>query len=136
MTGRDAPRCVTPADDDALEEALAAGASLVRLGTDASPAAYRRCARAGVAVVVSDAEAAEAAGLTAAQIVVDGGPAGGRHPVMVDVTGVACPLAATAAGVVRGARIVRTADVPGARRICDVLAAVWEAGVPGGSADA
>jgi hypothetical protein len=29
--------------------------------------------------------------------------------------------------VIRGARIVRTADVRGARRICDVLAAILEA---------
>ena len=36
-------------------------------------------------------------------------------------------MAATAAGVIQGARIVRTTDVRGARRVCDVLAAVMEA---------
>ena len=43
------------------------------------------------------------------------------------MTGRECPMAATAVGVIRGARIVRTDDVRGARRVCDVLAAVMEA---------
>jgi dihydropteroate synthase len=48
-------------------------------------------------------------------------------PLLLDVTSEACPAAATAAGVIRGARIVRTGDVRAARRVCDVLAAVMEA---------
>ena len=37
-------------------------------------------------------------------------------------------LAATALGVTRGCRIVRTHDVAGTRRVCDVVAAVLQAG--------
>ena len=48
-------------------------------------------------------------------------------PLFVDVTDSPCPTAATAVAVIRGARLVRTGDVPGARRVCDVLAAVLEA---------
>lgn len=40
-------------------------------------------------------------------------------------------LAATALGVTRGCRIVRAHDVRGTRRVCDVLAAVLEAGSEG-----
>ena len=59
--------------------------------------------------------------------------AGGEPALIVpdrlfaDVTGADCPTAATAVAVIRGARLVRTADVRGARRVCDVLAAVLEA---------
>ncbi|MDQ3990477.1 MAG: hypothetical protein M3291_15050, partial [Actinomycetota bacterium] len=49
------------------------------------------------------------------------------HPLFVDVTQAECPTAAVAVAVIRGARLVRTADVRGARRVCDVLAAVLEA---------
>ena len=49
------------------------------------------------------------------------------HPLFVDVTGAECPTAAVAVAVIRGARLVRTADPRGARRVCDVLAAVLEA---------
>lgn len=48
-------------------------------------------------------------------------------PLFVDVTDADCPTAAVAVAVIRGARLVRTADVRGARRVCDVLAAVMEA---------
>jgi hypothetical protein len=48
--------------------------------------------------------------------------------LFVDVTGAECPTAAVAVAVIRGARLVRTADPRGARRVCDVLAAVMEAG--------
>ena len=47
--------------------------------------------------------------------------------LLVDVTEAECPTAAVAVAVIRGARLVRTADVRGARRVCDVLAAVMEA---------
>ena len=49
------------------------------------------------------------------------------HPLFVDVTDAECPTAAVAVAVIRGARLVRTADVRGARRVCDVLAAILEA---------
>ena len=79
------------------------------------------CAAAGATVVVplEWVDAAKAAGLTPDRIVPD--------TLVLDVTGAECPIAATAVGVIRGARVVRTADVRGARRICDVLAAVMEA---------
>ena len=48
-------------------------------------------------------------------------------PLFIDVTAADCPTAAIAVAVIRGARLVRTTDVPGARRVCDVLAAVMEA---------
>jgi hypothetical protein len=51
----------------------------------------------------------------------------GAGPLFVDVTGAECPTAATAVAVIRGARLIRTADPRGARRVCDVLAAVLEA---------
>lgn len=131
LAGMEPPVCVAVAGDAEVDAALAAGASLLRLGFGASAATYRRCAAAaGVAVVVAPAVVpdVEAAGMPADRIVVDRRHPGGGHPELVDVTDCACPVAATAAAVVRGARIVRTADVRGARRICDVLAAVWEAG--------
>lgn len=131
MTQDGAILCLAPADDAELTSAVAAGAHLIRLGADASTAAYRLCAGAGTAVVVAATavSAAEAAGVRGDRIVVaDGAGRGDRRPVMVDVTGCTCPLAATAVGVVQGARIVRTADARGARRVCDVLAAVWESG--------
>ena len=68
------------------------------------------------------------AGIPADRIVVAGGATHGAYPVLVDVTGAPSPTAATAVAVVRGARIVRTGDVRGARRVCDVLAAVMGAG--------
>ena len=58
---------------------------------------------------------------------VDGPLPVGGHPLFVDVTGAECPTAAVAVAVIRGARLVRTADPRGARRVCDVLAAVMEA---------
>ena len=114
------PVWVTASDEASVDSALSRGADLVHL-----PRPTRRsldlCAAAGVAVVVppAAAEEAAAAGLPTERIVVDS--------VVVDVTGDDCPVAATAVGVIRGARIVRTTDVRGARRICDVLAAVFEA---------
>lgn len=51
----------------------------------------------------------------------------GAGPLFVDVTGEDCPTAAVAVAVIRGARLIRTTDVRGARRVCDVLAAVMEA---------
>ncbi|MDQ4068778.1 MAG: hypothetical protein M3203_04790, partial [Actinomycetota bacterium] len=107
-------------DEAALERALAGGADLVRLA-EPTPAMLARCASAGVSVMVppSALATAQAAGLPSDRIVPD--------TLLLDVTGSECPIAATAVGVVRGARIVRTDDVRGARRICDVLAAVLEA---------
>ena len=115
------PVCVAVADDAGVGRALSAGASLLRMAQPTT-AGLRRCASAGAAVVVpaGAGHRATAAGLPPDRIVLD--------RFLLDVTGSSCPTAATAAGVIRGARIVRTADVRGARRICDVLAAVMEAG--------
>lgn len=114
------PTYAPAADLPALERAVAAGAALVRL-PEPSERALLRCAAASVAVVVPrDAVAAAvAAGLAGDRIVPD--------TLVVDVTDAPCPVAATAVAVVRGARIVRTTEVRGARRVCDVLAAVMEA---------
>jgi hypothetical protein len=130
LTGAGSPqsRRATPvpvfavvADDPALARALAAGAELVRL-LHPTAAGYRACAAAAVAVSVPAGRTAEAAaaGLPPDRLVPDA--------LFLDVTGVACPLAATVAGVLRGARLVRTDDVVAARRVCDVLAAIAGAG--------
>ena len=107
-------------DEAALDRALAAGAALVHLPAPTG-AALRRCAEAGVVVIVPPAAVADAvaAGLALDRVL--------PEALLLDVTTSDCPMAATAVGVIRGARIVRTADVKGARRICDVLAAVLEA---------
>lgn len=111
------PACVAATDDAGVGLALSAGACLLRLPAP-TVASLVLCAAAGAAVIVPPAAAgpAAAAGLTSDRVVLD--------PLLLDVTTSDCPLAATAVGVIRGARIVRTADVRGARRICDVLAAV------------
>ena len=116
-----APVFTTASDEAGVGRALSAGAGLVRL-TAPTAGALALCAAAGAAVVVP-AEAAgdaAAAGFPADRIV--------RDTLFVDVTAADFPMAATAVGVIRGARIVRTSDVLGARRVCDVLAAVMEAG--------
>jgi hypothetical protein len=91
----------TAADESELDAALATGACLVRLPAR-TPSMMRRCAEAGIAVV--------------------------DEQLFLDVAGEPCPLAAIAAGVVGGARIIRTADVRAARRVADVIAAILEAG--------
>ena len=105
---------------DVGELAEVPGPGLVRL-RDPTPDSLERCAALGAAVVVppEHVDAARVAGLPPDRIVPD--------TLLLDVTGLACPVAATAVGVIRAARIVHTADVRGARRICDVLAAVMEA---------
>ncbi len=110
----------TTADEGGLGRALSAGAGLVRL-TDPTAGELALCAAAGAAVLVPAGAAgdAEAAGFPPDRIV--------RDTLFVDVTAADFPAAATAAGVIRGARIVRTTDVRGSRRVCDVLAAVMEA---------
>lgn len=115
------PLSVTASDDDAVRCALAAGVALVRL-PQPTPASLAMCAEAGAAVVVPPRAMgdAAAAGLPPERTVPD--------TLLLDVTAEDLPSPATAVGVIRGARIVRTADVVGARRICDVLAAVLEAG--------
>ena len=115
-----APAYTTASDESDLGRALSAGAVLVRL-TDPTAGELALCAASGASVLVPAGAAgdAEAAGLPADRIVPD--------TLLVDVTGTAFPAAATAARVIRGARIVRTTDVRGARRVCDVLAAVMEA---------
>lgn len=115
-----APVSTTASDEGDLGRALAAGAGLVRL-TDPTPGELALCAATGASVLVPAGATgdAEAAGLPPDRIVSD--------RLLVDVTADDCPVAATAAGVIRGARIVRTTDVRGARRVCDVLAAVMEA---------
>ncbi len=116
----DLPVIVSVSDEAGVGRALAAGASLVRM-TEPTTAGLKRCALAGAAVVVPLAAVARAAaaGLPPDRIVPD--------VLLVDVTSDACPTAAAVAGVIRGARIVRTADVRGAQRVCAVLAAVMEA---------
>ena len=112
---------VGPGDGaDVAELSQAPGPGLVHLPSP-TPDLLARCAAAGAAVIVPAASvgAARAAGLPPDRIVPD--------TLLLDVTGRACPVAATAVGVIRGARIVRTADTRGARRICDVLAAVMDA---------
>jgi hypothetical protein len=114
------PVCVAASDEVSVGRALSAGADLVRLHRPTAEA-LNLCAAAGVAVLVPAGAAGEAAaaGLPPERMVVDS--------LLLDVTADDCPVAATAVGVIGGARIVRTADVRGARRICDVLAAVLEA---------
>lgn len=118
--GNGAPVYATAADDAGLDTALAGGAVVVHLPRPTREV-LRRCAEAGVAVVVpGDAVAAAVeAGLPVDRVAPDS--------LLLDVTTSDCPMAAAAVGVVRGARIVRTDDVRGARRIADVLAAVLEA---------
>ena len=96
--------CAVAEDDASLRRALTAGAILVRMPTPTVDA-LERCAAA--------------AGLPPDRVVPD--------PLWLDVTGRDCPVAATAVGVIRGARVVRATDVRGAQRVCDVLAAVLEA---------
>lgn len=102
-------------DDAGVGRALSAGAGLVRL-TAPNAGALALCAAAGAAVVVP---AGTGAGLLPDRVVPDS--------LLVDVTDHEHPVAATAVGVIQGARLVRTADARGARRVCDVLAAVLEA---------
>lgn len=120
VCGAGAAACVAVTDESGVGPALAAGADLVRLARPTA-GSLRLCADAGVSVVVPAAaiNEAAAAGLPPERIVAD--------VLLLDVTGAREPTAATAVGVIRGARIVRTADVRGARRICDVLAAVLDA---------
>jgi hypothetical protein len=105
------------ADDAGVGRALSAGAGLVRL-TAPSAGALALCAAAGATVVVPAGTGA-GAGLPPDRVVPDS--------LLVDVTRHQHPVAATAVGVIRGARLVRTAEPRGARRVCDVLAAVLEA---------
>lgn len=111
------PACVVADGVGAAQAALASGADLVRLPSP-GPAELRLCAQAGVAVVVPDesAEAAAAAGFAPDRVVVSS--------LVLDVVGDPCPLGVTVAGILRGARIVRTDHVRVARRVRDVLAAV------------
>lgn len=114
------PVCVTASDDDLVRRALSGGAALLHL-PEPTPSSLAMCAEAGVAVLVpaGASAGATAAGFPPERIIPDS--------LVVDVTAEDFPVAATAVGVIRGARIVRTADVRGARRVCDVLAAVLEA---------
>jgi len=116
------PLVAEAADAAAVDAALAAGAALLRLTGPTTADAYRRCAAAGVAVLVpaGAVHEARAAGLAADRVLPD--------TLLVDVTGAAAPLAVTVVAVIRGARIVRTDGARAARRVCDVLAAILEAG--------
>lgn len=102
----------TASDEAGLARALATGACLIRLPVP-TPDLLRRCAAAGASVVVPAAAVDD-------RTVPDS--------LFLDVADDPCPLAAVVAGVVGGARIVRTRHVQVARRVCDVLAAVWTAG--------
>lgn len=110
-----APVYATAGDDASVGRALSAGAGLVRL-THPSAGALALCAAAGAAAVVP---AGAGGGLPANRVL--------PESLLVDVTTADWPAAATAVAVIRGARLVRTADPRGARRVCDVLAAVMEA---------
>ena len=114
------PVCTPAADEAAVGRALSGGADLIHLRRPTRQS-LDLCAAAGVSVLVplDAAQDAAAAGFSSEHLVVDS--------LLLDVVGEECPVAATAAGVIRGARIVRTDDVRAARRICDVLAAVMEA---------
>lgn len=105
---------------DIVELSEVPGPGLVHLPSP-TPDVLEKCAMAGAAVIVPRecVDAARAAGLSPDRVIPD--------TLFLDVTGSDCPVAVTAVGVIRGARIVRTADVRGARRICDVLAAVMKA---------
>ena len=114
------PVYVTASDDHLVRRALSAGAALLHLPKP-TPSSLAMCADAGVAVLVPPGASAgaTAAGVPPERLVPD--------TLLLDVTAEDFPVAATAVGVIRGARIVRTPDVRGARRVCDVLAAVLEA---------
>lgn len=114
------PVCVMACDDDGVRRALSGGVDLLHLPKP-TPSSLVMCAEAGAAVLIPFAASADAAnaGLPPERIVVDA--------LLVDVTAAHLPVVATAVGVIQGARIVRTADVAAARRVCDVLAAVLEA---------
>jgi hypothetical protein len=71
--------------------------------------------------------AAEGAPPEGADLLEVDGPVPDAGPLFVDVTEADCPIAAVAVAVIGGARLVRTADPRGARRVCDVLSAVMEA---------
>lgn len=120
VDGRGGPAFAPAADGPALARAISGGAALVHLPRPTGEL-LRRCAQAGLAVIVPPEAVPGAleAGLAVERVVPDN--------LLLDVTGAACPTAATAVGVIRGARIVRAADVRGAGRVCDVLAAVLEA---------
>lgn len=113
-----APLYRTASDEGSVGRALSGGAVLVRL-TDPTAGELALCAAAGATVLVPAGAAGEAAGLLSDRIASD-------H-LLLDVTAADLPAAATAVGVIGGARIVRTTDVRGARRVCDVLAAVMDA---------
>lgn len=116
----DLPVWVRACDDDGVRRALSAGVDLLHLA-EPTPTSLALCAEAGAAVLVPTAAsaAAAAAGLPPERVVLEA--------LLVDVTAADLPVVATAVGVIQGARIVRTADVAAARRVCDVLAAVLEA---------
>lgn len=120
LAGWPGRRYAVAGDAGALDAALSAPVALVHLPDPADPA-LRRCADAGVAVVVpaGAVERARAAGMAADRVVAD--------TLVLDVTGAPCPVAATAVGIIRGARIVWAPDAGAARRVRDVLAAVMEA---------
>ena len=114
------PVCLTTCDDDGVRRALSVGVDLLHL-PEPTVSSLALCAEAGAVVLVPSAAsaAAAAAGLPPERIVVDA--------LLLDVTAAELPVVATAVGVIQGARIIRTADGLGARRVCDVLAAVMEA---------
>ena len=121
-----------------LDASAAAGVTVV-LAHDASAGDLTRL-RAGL---VARARLAEAAGIPAERIVVEPASAATAllgclrrvaelgYPVLLSADGYPrgrpAHLAAVALGVIGGCRLVRTRDPKGARRVCDVLAAILEA---------
>jgi dihydropteroate synthase len=128
----DVPLCLGTTRPAVASAAAAAGAAMVDVGGPDTVLLGQACLGAGAVAVVSPG--ADAAGFDPSRVVVRTGDvaqarrlASSGRAVLLDVPA-RCRVAAMAAGVVLGARLLRTDDVREARRVCDVLAAVWGAG--------
>lgn len=138
-----------PLDAAYLEGAARAGATVVAAAPP-PPAAPGGVVDAALGALGALAGAAVSAGVAPGRVVLDAGldacpPGAGPdllrasdrlaalgHALLVTAdaavfAGREAALAAAALGVARGARLVRTRDVAGTRRVCDVVAAVLEA---------
>jgi dihydropteroate synthase len=137
----DVPLAVTTASSGVVDAALAAGAVIATNPGDlADPAYLAAVAVASASIVVPRgalAEQAEAAGIRHPRIVVDVDLAGLVASSDSAATGYAmchsasgvgeADLGAYALAVTHGVRLLRTADVRGARRVAAVIAAILEA---------
>lgn len=132
----DVPLCVGTVRPSVAAALAEAGAAMVDVGTAGDAALLEACASGGAValVTVDDAHAVGDAGVDRAPVVLQTGDmnevarlvSSGR-PVVLRLTA-SCPVAAMAVGVIVGARVLRTSHALDARRVCDVLAAVREAG--------